>query len=222
MRTVRQWRRQARRDLQLRRGIRPLLEATYDDSTPETGAAWRFFAERLAARRAKLEARAELAANVRGQPLAEDREGIGTRYSEVDYVNLLILRGNSGFHDESEFQVQLAPSDTKFTVTAWRFDPEIARNLHRNVVRIPRWWWGRNTPVPALPSALAQYFHEPTLPARQKNKRDDGDPEALVLQPPDSTLVIAYHRERGVWLKQPRSPKLPTPDEDDYEFQSDD
>ncbi len=229
MRTVREWRRQARRALRLPQGIRPLLEATYAESTTETGEAWHFFDQRLAARREKLKARADLAANVRGQPLAEDREGVGTRYSEMDYVNLLIVRGHGERGDGTEFQLQLATTSARLTVNAFRFNLDVARHLHRNVVRIPRWWWGdKKTPVSNLPPALAPYFHEPTLWARRYIKgKDATQPEELLLlsEYPKADVtppVIGYNLEQGVWLKAPHSAKLPTPDEDEYEFQSDD
>ncbi len=199
LRTWKEW--QPLRDVLLPTDIRRLLEKTYSDSTDDP-AGWQEFHDDLKTERKRLEDLAVSAANVRGQPLKPDNEGLGTRFSTQRQILLLLVRWVSNQADKAgnPDEIQLLNGKNLNTKGIRQFNLSAARQLHLNAATIPAWWLPRAVRN-RLPPLLASYFFEDVAMAVYQGQRS----EQLVLNTQDARHApeICYHPVEGLWLRKP-------------------
>jgi CRISPR-associated endonuclease/helicase Cas3 len=199
LRTWKEW--QPLREMSLPTDVRRLLKATYRDSKDDP-AGWHELYHDLKTERKKLENLAFRAEDVRGQPLKQDEEGLGTRFSTQRQILLLLARWVSEKMDKAgnPDEMQLLNGKKLKAKDIRRFNLDAARQLHLNTATIPAWWLPKAVRNP-LPPLLAQYFSEDVSMVVYPGQRSD----QLVLDTRDARRApaICYHPLEGLWLEKP-------------------
>lgn len=207
LRTARIW-----RDLQaivLPSDIRPLLEATYADPSPDEPDAWRDLREELEREKRQLTANAEAAMGVLGRPMLdpEDDQAL-TRRKGPPTVPVLLLRSAVAMPGNLWQLTALDGSVERVSVYEWRIDA--ARFLHLWLVRVPRWQVPDDAPRPPWLGLHA------STDAACACVGDDGR-----LHFGDTPSATRYRDTLGVFAERPMRPAPQTPTwNDDDEFDS--
>lgn len=137
LRSLGQW--LPRQRLELPTDIRPLLEATYAD-LPDEPEAWRELRYDLEKDRAKL-GQAAIRSSTLWQPLLDDEEGVQTRWNGQPTALLLpVLRlwELPGQSTRMALGIELLDG-TRCDVRSGAWDIAIARAIHRNLIKVPKW-----------------------------------------------------------------------------------
>ncbi|MBN2450795.1 MAG: CRISPR-associated helicase Cas3' [Lentisphaeria bacterium] len=137
LRSLEQW--SCRDTLSLPKDIRPILEATYAP-LPEEPPAWRKLRLELESRAATLRQAALSNSNPWQVPLDDD-EGVQTRWNSMPSAMLLPLRRCWPLPGQNTLRalgVELLDG-TACEVRTDAWDVAVARAIHRNLVRVPRW-----------------------------------------------------------------------------------
>jgi CRISPR-associated endonuclease/helicase Cas3 len=111
--------------------IRHVLELTYAPSRDDEPDRWAVWKRELEERKQTLQRAAMAGTLVWQSCFLEDIEGMGTRWSEVDTANLVLVRRRDG-------KLWTFLDGTRATVPA-KWNLEAARAVHRNLVRVPGW-----------------------------------------------------------------------------------
>ncbi len=117
--------------------IREILESTYvaaGEDEPEQWVSWRRDLEK---KKRDLHDKAVDGTRVWQSAFLDDLEGVGTRWSEIDTVSLVLVR-------EREERVWTFADGTRVNVPA-KWEATAARAIHRNLVRVPFWLF--NSPI---------------------------------------------------------------------------
>lgn len=209
LRTAEIW--QARDKVDLPADIRPLLEATYADSSPGEPDSWRELREELEAEKGRLAANAEAAMRVLGNPVLPDADEVLTRRKGPPTMPVLLLR--SVVSASSHIRQLAALDDSCASVSEHDWSMASARFIHRWLVRVPRWQVPGDAPRPRW---LALHTSGDATCACV---RDDG---RLVFG--ETVAATSYHPDFGVFADKPVTSR-PQPasepwSEDDDEFDS--
>jgi len=117
--------------------IRPLIEATYA-AMPDEPPAWRELREHLKKEEDEKLNLALVAQNTLNKPSLSDREGVQTRLNEQPTINVVLAR-----HSDQPAAVVLSNSE-QVDLTRRDFQIVTAKALHRNLVRLPLYWFLRD------------------------------------------------------------------------------
>lgn len=112
--------------------IRKLLEATYVERSEDARPGWKLLYEQMIKKKNAHCDRAEQAQNVWQSGSLPDEEGIGTRLNDSPTVPLVLAVESVGD------SLTLLNGERRTVQADW-FDYELARTMHRNVVKVPRW-----------------------------------------------------------------------------------
>lgn len=197
-------------EINLPADIRPLLEATYADPTPDEPAAWSQLREELEEEKRQLTLNAEAAMLVLGRPMLtvdEQDDKALTRRKGPPTIPVLLVRSAT---QAAANQWQLTALDgTSETVSEYEWRMNSARFLHRWLVRVPRWMVPGDAPCPRW---LGLHVSGDAVCARV------GDDGRLIFG--DTTSATSYHDDFGVFVDNPKK-TLPEPEpwsENDDEF----
>ncbi|MCX6543022.1 MAG: CRISPR-associated helicase Cas3' [Acidobacteria bacterium] len=159
LRTFALW--HGRTTLVLPADIRPLLEATYADHTGEPPA-WGALSEELRKRKKEL-CTAAFANSSPWQVEMEDDEGIQTRWNSYPTVPVLPMTHVRSWDAKTGAQFELLNGD-QCQLRPHEFSVAAARSIHRNLVRVPRWFVAKH--LGSIPTWLGQYVASEALPCR--------------------------------------------------------
>ncbi len=205
LRTARIWR--AYRQIRLPEDIRPLLEATYADSSSEEPLGWRALLEELEAEKRTLQANAEAAMRVFGLPMLDpDADGALTRRKGPPTVPMIILSSVNLQPSGKSWQLT-APNGTTVTISDFDWSLAAARFLHRWLVQVPKWQVPPDAPRPRW---LTEHVGRDAVLACLE---EDGR-----LRFEHTPGPISYHPDFGVFAERPaKSQSKPEPwtDNDD-------
>jgi CRISPR-associated endonuclease/helicase Cas3 len=195
LRSLQQWRK--RTTITLPTDIRPILEATYDESSAIEPTAWRELREQLERQREKMARQAVTATAIWNVPALPDEEDIQTRYSTYPMAQLLLARRFTRQHDHT-VSLELLNGDI---VTAsdydWNFDA--AKAIHRNLTRVPRWALSEFLPNP--PGWLSNHVSQSTAFGLLQA---DGGIRAFNN---DTDMGLSYHPDQGIIIHRERVPR---------------
>jgi CRISPR-associated endonuclease/helicase Cas3 len=161
VRTVDQWRRLDQ--VSLPSGIRLTLEETYVPLASEPDA-WTELRNEMREQMETQQARAIAAIGVWNLPALDDEEGVQTRYTTLKTANLVLARRID--IDGHKTKIRFL-DDTEYGICGPQFDFELAKALHRNMVRVPAWcvhdfasntsvWLKEYLPVPCVLGVLGE------------------------------------------------------------------
>jgi len=117
--------------------IRAILEATYAAPAADEPPGWRSLREDLETKKAVLSSKALNAAKIWFQPTLPDEEGVQTRFSTYPTAMLLVAWVIEKL-DADSARLTLLNGEI-VTASGRNWNIEIARALHRNLTRMPRW-----------------------------------------------------------------------------------
>jgi CRISPR-associated endonuclease/helicase Cas3 len=135
LRSLQQWR--SRAAITLPGEIREILEATYADAPAGEPAAWRELWQQLQREKERMARLALNATAIWQIPALPDEEGVQTRLSSYPVAQLLLAREVTRLGRRS-VRVQLLNGD-EVTASGRDWDFSVAKAIHRNLVRVPRW-----------------------------------------------------------------------------------
>jgi len=191
---LRSWREWVQRgEISLPADIRPLLEATYAEPTADEPPSWADLRAELEAKKEKLRNLALTATMIWNNPALPDEEGVQTRYGEIPTAQLLLAKGIEPV-DAQSARVGLLNGQT-ITGDARRFDLTLARAIHKNLTRVPR--WAVAEALAKAPGWLRVAVREPV--ALGLWRVEDGNvywPEGM------AQSRLAYHPEEGVIIRR--------------------
>ncbi len=174
------------RSLRLPGDIRLLLEKTYSEPSGLIPAFVEEAHERLARRAKKLRGLANAArTDMLGFPAMDDREGAPTRYSDLPMLDIVLAR--SVTPNGLGASIVLS-SGVTLGVDSFKWVPQLAVELHRNLVPVPCY----RLPRAKTPPYLLRYFHNRTPLLVLE---DDGE---LTLE--GQPTAMRYDQERGLQL----------------------
>ena len=192
LRSLEQWR--VRNAIMLPGDIRPILEATYADPSPDEPMTWRQLREQLEERKRKLSACALSATSIWNNPALADEEGVQTRYESYPVAQLLQVREISR-PDTHSAQVRLLSDEVIVAHDReWNFDA--AKAIHRNLTRIPL--WAVAGALADSPGWLTNHVVQPTAFGLL---RGDG----TIHWPDDEAETgLSYHQSQGIIINRER------------------
>jgi CRISPR-associated endonuclease/helicase Cas3 len=192
LRSWQQW--QGRDTITIPDDIRDVLEATYAEPLSDEPTAWAVLRRKMEDRRAELARNAVNATNVWFQPALADDENVQTRYSNHPTASLLIARAVETVNARTVRLFLLRGETVIASGRDWNI--EVARAIHRNVVKLPRW---------AIEHALTDGSDWQSLyldaPSGVGLIRNDG---ALHFLGRDESTGLSYCHERGVVIAAPQ------------------
>ncbi len=146
-----------------------------------------------------------------GTGAVDDIEGMQTRWKPKPSGFVILLQSPPA---QSAEGVSLCFSDgTSHTVIPGRFDFDLARKLHQNACRVPRYLIADLLRAPANPSWLPQHFPESILAVCPRDSADCLPCHA----PATQAYHLSYHEEWG--LSHERNSTVPTiPDDEESWF----
>lgn len=205
LRTMRVFER--RGSLSLPDQIRQLLESTYQDVPVEQDPpGWKELRRELERKRDELADLAKTATLVLGQPSLADRDEVLTRHSEVSMRPLILLR-NCVPNDAKTCRLEgLDGTALKASTRDWSF--AVAKLLHRNLVRIPRYLLDRQI----APEWLSLHVSgQPTWAI----VREDG-----LCEFPESTEAsrLFFQKDLGVYADTNRAQARRTEEDDEFDY----
>ena len=171
------------RDITIPTEIRGLLKATYDDHNVEAKG-WQAWKEEILGEEFAKKKAAEMNSNI-WNPLLDDQEGVQTRVSTVESVQLILAT------ERTSKQLALLNSEqANLSDDTFRLDS--ARALHRNLVKVPK-------------SEFAAFRSEDATSRYVKGE------QAVALVKPDGSVDIAglkdgrslhWHIDRGLEIRR--------------------
>lgn len=134
--------------LKLPTDIRELIEETYSENREHMGSIGEEAWKDLVAKSKKMEQLSRLNQAV-SAGVVKDREGVFTRYGEIDSAEIILLR-NKPIYLDSNTCIYAPLNGIEFTVEhdCWEF--KVAKSISINVVRVPAWMVGELKPDPLL------------------------------------------------------------------------
>lgn len=202
LRTWELWRRLSTLDLP--RDIRRLITQTYTEIDDEPDV-WREMRRTMENRASRLEQLALAGTQIMSIPALHDEEGVATRYAEVPTIAMLPVR-----HVDSTDCRKLTLLDGQtIHVPEFGFDFSIAKAVHRNLVRLPRW----AVEVAGSPNSLAPYLREPAIACLLL------DTGSFVVLPHNHPTRLIYTESAGVGIGERSPTEYYSPDmeeEDEY------
>ena len=192
LRSLQLWR--GRATITLPSDIRPILEATYADPTASEPHAWQELREQLEKQKEKMARQALNATNIWNNPALQDEEGVQTRFSTYLTAQLLVVTQITPL-DAHSVRLELLNGET-VTAADREWNPDAAKAMHRNLVRVPRWAVATGLAKP--PDWLANHIAQPTatgllLPNGDIRWHGNGQQTGLCYQT-DQGIII--NRER--------------------------
>ena len=151
LRTLAEWR--DRDGVTLPADIRPILEATYAPPTFDEPTAWRELRELLEKKKERMSRLALANANV-FQVALDDQEGTQTRWGECPTATVVIARHADSGLGRNTVRLMLLDG-TACEIRKGEFDFNVAKAVHRNAVKVPRWTVAEKLHNP--PAGLAEY-----------------------------------------------------------------
>jgi CRISPR-associated endonuclease/helicase Cas3 len=198
LRSWQQW--NHRTTITLPHDIRAILEATYAAPTDNEPPAWSELRKDLEIKRAALGAKALNATNVWFQPPLPDDEGVQTRYSNQPTASLLVAREIERT-DAVSVRLTLLNGDA-VSVSGRDWNIEVARALHRNLVRMPR--WAVNKGLGTEPDWLHLHVAQPTAIGLLQYSG------AVTFWPSEDESGLSYCSERGILIVREKRPATTT------------
>lgn len=176
--------------LSLPADIRTILEETYRDASGEP-AAWQSLRKRLLMARETMAKSALRQSNPWQLPLDDD-EGVRTRWNSCPTVNLFMVHRVVGWDEKEGAELELLNGEC-CRLGFGHFNVSIARSLHRNLVRVPRWAVAERLSRQRLPQWLRPYMKREGLLVKMEDDGTvagtDGEPTGLQYRP-DLGIVI--------------------------------
>ena len=189
LRSLREW--SGRHSITLPADIRQILEATYSDSTPTEPNSWQELREELEKEKQTLADLAYKATAIWTNPALPDDEGIQTRYGGVPTAMLLPAYAIEA-HDKGAMTLHLL-SGEKVTASAREWSLEVAKAIHRNLVRIPLWAVaGRLQSAPCLANYVFREIATGVVLADGRIRLPDGD----------SAVALRYETDMGIIIER--------------------
>jgi len=173
--------------------VRDLLEATYAGASVDEPAFAADLLAELEQRRGKLRDLAAAAlANVTALPAMEDREGVGTRYSELRMTDVVLAHAvdDTG---RGEADIRLADG-AELHLCKWQRDIAATAALVSNVVSVATYSLEKALGRVESPSWLAKHFYDPTLVLEIDSATGE-------LSCDGRSTGLAYDAERGLYRK---------------------
>lgn len=192
LRTLHLWR--GRDSLLLPGDIRAILEATYADPDGNEPCEWKKLREQLEKKREKMARQALSTTNVWNIPALADDEGIQTRWNSYPSAQLLLIR-NVTREKSCCRHLDLLNGESVEVGDEWNFD--VAKAIHRNLTRIPRWVVGAFLTNP--PRWLTKHVHQPTAVGILQT---NGSVHALENS---ADMGLSYHINQGVIIHRKQS-----------------
>jgi CRISPR-associated endonuclease/helicase Cas3 len=203
LRSLDQWRNCT--EIRLPSQTRPILEATYCDSEVQEPETWTQLREELEQQREKMATQALGITRVWTIPALKDEEGVQTRYSSFPTAQLLLLNDMEQL-DANSVRLQLLNGDITIAYD-FDWDVNVAKAIHRNLVRIPHWVIAEQLNRP--PRWLANYVHQPvTVGIIRTDGKISGMNNELL-------LPISYNADQGVIIDRTQIPRFEE-DTDEY------
>jgi CRISPR-associated endonuclease/helicase Cas3 len=192
LRSLQQWR--MRTTITLPTDVRPIIEATYNDSSATEPTAWRELREQLERQKEKMARQAINATAIWNIPALPDEEDIQTRYSTYPMAQVLLAR-EIARQDVYTFRLELLNGETVMaSARDWNFDT--AKAIHRNLTRVPR--WALSVFLPDTPGWLANHVDQPTAFGVVQ-----ADGRILNM---DNDMGLSHHPDQGVIIHRERVP----------------
>ena len=141
LRTLTVWHERQVTGVRIPAQVRELLEATYEDRVDDPES-WQQLADDAFARAMACRQKALSASNI-WQPALDDAEGAQTRLSEVESVQMVLCQ------QITDRKIRLIDGDEVYCTTGL-FSINIARAVHRNLVRVPLHHFRGVVPCPVL------------------------------------------------------------------------
>jgi CRISPR-associated endonuclease/helicase Cas3 len=145
LRSLQQW--STRLSLMLPEDIRDLLESTYANAASDEPPAWTELRHELEKQKDRMAMKALNATSVWTIPALNDEEGVQTRWNTYPAAQLLLVAQVMPLRSQGVHAVLLDGSEIKANERGWSFD--VAKAIHRNLVRIPLWVIAKSRPAAA-------------------------------------------------------------------------
>lgn len=184
LRSLEIWSAREGQDVTIPTEIRGLLKATYADLNVEAKG-WEAWKQDISGEEFAKKKIAEMSSNIWGNSLLEDQEGVQTRVSPVEYVQLILST------ERKSKQLALLNCE-QANLSGDKFRLDTARALHRNLVKIPKY-------------EFTEFSSEETTRHYVKGK------QAIALVLPDGSVDIAglkddrtlhWHIDRGLEIRR--------------------
>ncbi len=146
LRSLQQW--SMRVSLRLPEDIRDLLEATYANAAIDEPPAWAELRDELEKQKNRMAMKALNATSVWNNPALNDEEGVQTRWASYQTAHLLLATEVTALGSWGVDAILLDGSQIK-TREREDWSLNIAKAIHRNLVRIPLWPVTRSRHSPA-------------------------------------------------------------------------
>lgn len=135
LRSLLQW--STRFSLTLPEDIRDLIESTYASAANDEPPAWTELRHELEKQKDRMAMKALNATSVWNIPALDDEEGVQTRWDMYPTAHLVLAREMAPLSSRGVNAILLDGSEINASERGWSFD--VAKAIHRNLVRIPLW-----------------------------------------------------------------------------------
>jgi CRISPR-associated endonuclease/helicase Cas3 len=201
LRSFQQW--IERDNITLPDDIRSIIEATYADPVGAEPPAWLELRKKLEKQKETMARQALSVSAIFSNPALEDEEGVQTRYGSYPMVSLLLLSKISSISSHS-FRLECLEGEIAVVMNrGWDF--EVAKAIHRNLVRVP--FWAVSAFMADSPAWLSNYCHHAAVigVVRQEN--------GCIYSTTGTEMGLTYHEDEGVRIYRECIQKVRVEDE---------
>jgi hypothetical protein len=117
--------------------IRILLESTYANAAIDEPQPWTDLRHELERQKDRMTMKALNATSIWSIPALDDEEGVQTRWETCPVAHLLLATQVMSLDSRGDHAILLDGSEIKANEEDWSFN--VAKAVHRNLVRIPLW-----------------------------------------------------------------------------------